>query len=133
MKVLLDTNIVLDILAVREPFKDDANRIFSLIGQDKLTGYITAAGVTDIYYILRKNLPDSDCRKALRHLFSVLHILSVTQADCEAAVVSPLEDFEDALIMICAEKANIDFIITRDEIFLTAEKAISPPDFLKNY
>ena len=55
------------------------------------------------------------------------------QCALNASLGNKMEDFEDALIMVCAEKANIDFIITRDEIFLTAEKAVSPPDFLKNY
>ena len=130
MKVLLDTNIVLDKLAAREPFKDDVNRIFTLIGRNELTVYVTATGITDVYYILRKKLTDNDCRKALRHLFEALCVLAVTRYDCEAAFDSPLEDFEDALILACAEKANVDFIITRDEIFLKATKAISPSDFL---
>ena len=130
MRILLDTNIVLDKLAAREPFKGDADRIFNLIGNNELTGYITVAGVTDIYYILRKKLSDIDCRNALRRLFDVLNILTVTRDDCEAALELPLEDFEHALIMASAEKVNVDFIITRDEVFLKAPRTMSPSNFL---
>ncbi|MDR3076216.1 MAG: PIN domain-containing protein [Synergistaceae bacterium] len=45
MKVLLDTNIVLDKLAAREPFINEADRIFALIGRNEITGYVTAAGI----------------------------------------------------------------------------------------
>ena len=117
MKVLLDTNIVLDKLASRKPFDENANVIFDRIARNEMSGFITATGVTDIYYILRKKLSNHDCRVALRQLFDLLQVLSVSQGDCECAVESPLEDFEDALILTCAQKANIDFIITRDEAF----------------
>jgi predicted nucleic acid-binding protein len=130
MKVLLDTNIVLDKLAARKPFDGNADSIFAKIARNEMSGFITAAGVTDIYYILRKKLPDCDCRIALRHLFGLLQVLSVSQDDCESAVESPLEDFEDALILTCAEKANMDFVITRDETFLKEKGTISPSDFL---
>ena len=83
MNVLLDTNVVLDKLAARKPFNRDADQIFMLIAQNKISGYVTSAGITDIYYILRKNLPDMDCRNVLRRIFELLRILSVTRDDCE--------------------------------------------------
>jgi len=60
----------------------------------------------------------------------VLNILTVTRSDCETALDSLLGDFEDALLLASSEKANIDFIVTRDEIFLKASKTISPSNFL---
>jgi predicted nucleic acid-binding protein len=133
MKILLDTNVVLDVLAAREPFRACATAIFSLVGQRELTAYITASSVTDIYYILRRKLPDATCRKALRNLFHLFSVIPVTQRDCHSALDEPLEDFEDALIMVCGRKMGVDYVITRDEIFLKAKGTVSPLDFLRNY
>ncbi|MDR2137289.1 MAG: PIN domain-containing protein [Synergistaceae bacterium] len=133
MKILLDTNVVLDKLASRKPFDENADSIFAKIARNEISGFITAAEVTDIYYLLRKKLSDYNCRVALRHLFELLQVLSVSQDDCESAIESPLEDFEDALILTCAEKANIDFVITRDEAFLKEKGTISPSEFLGSF
>ena len=108
MTVLLDTNVILDVLALREPFRASAEAVFALIGTRKLTAYVTASSVTDIYYILRKKLPDEACRKALRDLFNLFSAVPVTQRDCLSALNDPIKDFEDALIMICARKTSVD-------------------------
>jgi predicted nucleic acid-binding protein len=130
-KILLDTNVILDALASREPFRADAEAIFALTGKRRITAYVTASSVTDIYYILRRKLPDETCRSALRHLFNLFSAIPVTQRDCLSALDEPMEDFEDALIMICARKMDIDYVITRDKTFLGTRGTISPPDFLK--
>ena len=52
--------------------------------------------------------------------------------DCFATIDSPLPDFEDALVVVCADKENLDFIITRDIEFLKFTQAVSPKDFLEN-
>jgi len=60
MKVLLDTNVVLDAIVNRKPFYHDAQKVIDLIHENKLEGYITANSVTDIYYIAKH------CEKALK-------------------------------------------------------------------
>ncbi|MDR3279181.1 MAG: PIN domain-containing protein [Synergistaceae bacterium] len=127
---MLDTNVVLDAIAAREPFRKDTDAIFALIGKNILTGYVTASSVTDIYYVLRRKLSDDTCRKALWHLFDLFSAVPVFQEDCEEALGVPMEDFEDALIYVCARKSGVDYIVTRDEGFLKTNNAISPSDFL---
>jgi putative PIN family toxin of toxin-antitoxin system len=128
---ILDTNVILDAIAAREPFKKDADAIFAFLGENKLTAYVTASSVTDIYYILHRKLPDEICRKALRNLFNLMSVVTVSQKDCEAALSSPVADFEDALVSACALKSSVDYIITRDEDFLKTPGTISPVDFVK--
>jgi predicted nucleic acid-binding protein len=130
LKTLLDTNVILDALASREPFKTSANAIFVLAGKRRITAYVTASSVTDVYYILRRTLPDETCRRTLFHLFNLFSAISVTQNDCLSALNEPIEDFEDALMMICARKMGVDYVITRDKAFLKTKGTISPPDFL---
>jgi predicted nucleic acid-binding protein len=118
MKVLIDTNVVLDAIANREPFRIDAQKIFNLILDNKLEGYITANSITDIYYIARKYLDKNNLRNTMRSLLKIFNILDVLSEDCHKALDFPLDDYEDGLLVVCGNRAGIDYIITRDEEFL---------------
>jgi len=130
-KVLIDTNVVLDKLAVRQPFHIEANTIFDLIADGKIIGFITASSITDIYFLLGKAIGFNLSLKAIENLLDVFEVISVTKIDCQNAVKSNIKDFEDALVAVCADKEDLDFIITRDDEFLKLPKAISPSDFLE--
>jgi predicted nucleic acid-binding protein len=130
MNILLDTNIIIDNFAVREPHNMNANKIFTLIIEERITGYINTSSITDVYYILRKSFNDQESRAMITTLLNLLQAIEVTKNDCFTALVSPIPDFEDALVTVCADKVDIDFIVTRDEDFLKIPKAISPIDFL---
>jgi len=138
MKVLLDTNVVLDAIANREPFYLDAQKIINSILDNKLEGYITANSITDIYYVSRKYLIKTDLLTTMRSLFAIFSIIDVLGTDCHKALDFPLDDYEDALIAVCGNKADINYIITRDKEFLDKTKSkftisvISPADFLRN-
>jgi len=135
MKVLLDTNVLLDAIVNREPFYLDAQNVIDLILDNKLEGYITANSVTDIFYIAKKHLSQSDLRNTMRSLFAIFSIVDVLGTDCRKALDFPLDDYEDALLVVCSSKTAIDYIITRDEEFLQKAKlsipVISPVDFLQ--
>jgi len=133
MKVLLDTNVVLDAIAKREPFFVNAQKIITLILDNKLEGYITANSVTDIFYIARKHLSRNDLRNTLRSLFKTFDIIDVFGTDCRKALDFPLDDYEDALVAVCSSRATVDYIVTRDEEFLRQAKipVIAPSDFIR--
>ncbi len=131
-KALLDTNVVLDAIAAREPFRADAERIFLLAAQEKIEACLTASGMTDIYYIARKSMADDAAREALRSLLQLFSVVDVGRRECEEALDLSLADYEDALMVVCARKAGADHIVTRDKEFLAQSKeAISPEAFLK--
>lgn len=134
-KALLDTNIVLDGIAAREPFRENAEAIFRLMKDKKITAYITANSVTDIYYIARKNRSESETRDALRILLDTFSVVDVRGHECRDALESPLGDYEDALLLVCGLKAGVDCIVTRDKDMLDAKKTgiriLSPEAFLK--
>lgn len=136
MKVLLDTNIVLDAIAAREPWAKAAQQIVLLAAEETIEGYITANCLTDIYYIARKSLSDADAREALHNLFHVFSVVDLWATDCEAALDLAMDDYEDAVATICAHKAGVEYIVTRDEGFLRAKTkppAISPEAFLEKF
>ncbi|MCG9969200.1 PIN domain-containing protein [Pelotomaculum terephthalicicum JT] len=137
MNVLIDTNVILDAMVSRAPFNESAEKLFLLAAEDKITAFITANSVTDIYYLLHKHLHDNtQCRQALLKIFTIFKILDVTGSDCEKALeLLTMPDYEDALLATCAKRGKVDCIITRNlkDFSVSPVNALSPDDFLKKY
>ena len=137
MNVLIDTNIILDDILVRVPHADPARKITQLVTDDLLTGYLTANCLTDIFYIVTKNKGESVARKVVKNLLLTFAVVSVDGDDCLRAIDLPIQDFEDALVVVCAEKADLDYIITNDKEFLCSAviriPTINPVDFLLKF
>jgi predicted nucleic acid-binding protein len=123
----------MDALQERSPFDIAAKEIL-LQGQNgKLTCLFTANAATDIFYLYSKARGINAANAALDFLLKTYTVVSVTHEDCTDALAFPIADFEDALVAICAKKTNVDYIITRDEKFLTepsSVKIISPNEFV---
>ena len=142
MTVLLDTNVIMDALQERQPFDVEAKEIL-LRAQNAgggFTCYFTANAVTDIFYLYSKVRDLKSARQVLNFLLATYKIVSVTHKDCVNAMSIPIEDFEDALVSACAQKAGADYIISRDDKFLQGNngggapvKVIEPKDFLKMF
>lgn len=115
MRVLIDTNVVLDYLLEREPFLQDAEELFNAIDTGQATGYITATTLTDIFYIARRQTRSVElARQAVSITLTVMVICPVNRAILEAAFASGLADFEDAVQIFCASSQGLDAIVTRD-------------------
>jgi len=130
MKILLDTNVILDSLASREPYNSQADDIIELVAKKRIEGYLNISSVTDIYYILRKVLGSVASKNEIRNILRVLQVIEITKSDCLIALDSSITDFEDALIVVSADKVGMDYIVTRDEELLRHPNAISPAEFL---
>ena len=122
MKVLLDTNIIMDALQERSPFDASAKQILK-IAQDKnkLNCLVTANATTDIFYLYSKARDAKSAKAALGFLLTQYTVVSITHEDCLAALAFSAFDYEDALVAVCAEKVGVDYIVTRDEMFLSAD------------
>ncbi|GAP93755.1 PIN domain-containing protein [Leptolyngbya sp. NIES-2104] len=115
MRILLDTNVVLDFLLQREPFFQNANQIFEAIRARQIVGYVTATTLTNIFYIARRQTRDIEqARRAVSVTLRVTVICLVDRAILEAAFASGLTDFEDAVQIACAIAQDLDGILTRD-------------------
>ena len=134
MNVLIDTNVILDDLLNREPNKKTAREVSKLAVEGVIEGYITASCLTDIFYLVSKKLNNSIAKQIVKNLIVSFEIISVDANDCLNALNTHFDDFEDALVLICAEKAALDFIITNDKLFLHEKRlsvpTISPSDFI---
>jgi predicted nucleic acid-binding protein len=115
MRVLIDTNIVLDFLLQREPFFQDAEQLFQAIDSGQVIGYVTATTLTDIFYIARKHTRSLDqARQAISETLTVMSICPVNRGILESAFNSGLVDFEDAVQIFSAVAQALDAIATRD-------------------
>lgn len=125
MTVLLDTNIIMDALQERSPFDIQAKEILKRAqGGNEFTCLFTANAATDIFYLYSKARDMKSAKTALDFLLNQYKIVTVTQEDCKAALSLPIDDFEDALVIVCAQKVNADYIVTRDEKFLQSTSSI---------
>ncbi len=133
MKTLIDTNVLLDVLAFRDPFYTDSANVWSLAESGKIEGQVSAVSFKDIFYLVRKWAGINSAREAL-----VLLRDAFTPVPCDALVInqaidSRLADFEDAVQYFCALHAEADSIVTRNpEDFpdMPAISVFSPTEFI---
>lgn len=115
MKLLIDTNVVLDFLGANVGFADEAEKVFNLAIEQKAVELVSASAVTDIYYVLRRTLKDKQLAlQKLSDLRRYLHVLPVTEQDIDKAIARNWHDFEDAVQYSVAESNDADYIITRN-------------------
>lgn len=114
MKILIDTNIVLDVLANREGFAESAAQLFKLCEIGQLQGYVYALSIANIVYILRKELDRSQIEDVIGKLGAIFTIADMRAEDLKKAAALPIRDYKDALQCVCAGRIKADFIITRN-------------------
>lgn len=133
MKVLIDTNVVLDLLLEREPFVETAIALFEQIERDNLAGYIAATTITNIFYIIRKTEGREVALAAINRLLVGLRFCAVDRQTVETALSLGLKDFEDSIQLACATLTQLDGIVTRDhKDFIGSNLPIYSPTELLN-
>lgn len=134
MVVLIDTNVALDFLTMRQPYYEDARNIIRICASEKVQGYIAFQSLPNIFYILRKSHTESDRRIMLKKLCLVLRVTGASHEKvCDAIDRDDFVDFEDCLQDECAKEVSADFIVTRNvEDFRHSQvKAITPQKLLE--
>ena len=134
MKILVDTNVIIDALTAREPWNESAEKIFLLGANHIVDLYITASSATDIYYLIRKHLHNVQTSKqVMGKLYSLISILEVTGTDCVEALASQIKDYEDAVVERVASRKEMDYIVTRNikDYQDGNVKVILPDDFIE--
>ena len=133
MKVLVDTNVILDVLCDRKEFVADSLRVFQCCEAQRVTGYISALSIPNIVYIMRKELDPERIREILHTLTMVFSVVELREDDLLKAAELPFSDYEDAIQSICAARLGADYIVTRNgrDFVNSAVPAIIPTDLLK--
>lgn len=133
MKVLIDTNIILDVFCKRPEFYEDSAKIFKLCEVNKISGVISALTVPNIIYILRKELDAEKTKEILDNLFLIFSVADLQADDLRKAADMKFKDYEDAVQSACAARVKADFIVTRNIRDFTESRVavIRPEEFLK--
>jgi len=132
-KILVDTNIILDLLAKRRVFYDSASKLFSLADQNKIELYISSLSIANANYVLSKILNPLDAKDILRRFKVLVSIIPLTDKIIDLALNdNNFSDFEDGLQYYSALGANCKIIITRDKKRFKAAKLpiMSAEEFL---
>ena len=115
MKLLIDTNVVLDVLLRREPFFRTAAEVLNLTQLDEVREYVSASAITDIYYIANKQMKDRDAvRDLLKRLLMVVSVAAVSEWEIQNALNLAWGDFEDSVQYSVALLNEMDGIVTRN-------------------
>jgi predicted nucleic acid-binding protein len=135
MRLFLDANVVLDVLARREPHFNDSVQILSLVESEAVDGFIAAHTVTTLFYLLNRRIGPARTKSALTDLLRVLQIVPVDRDRILQAFAMEWNDLEDAVQAACALRAQADYLLTRDRRGFTgsAVRVLSPAEFLALY
>lgn len=131
-RVLFDSDVLLDVLAQRQPFVAASAQALNTATQPHVQGYVSGHAVTNIFYILRRQVGGETARELLSRLLQHLQVASVTDTVIRAALQNSITDFEDAVTSEAASAAGVEVIVTRNtpDFAASAIPAVSPEDFL---
>lgn len=130
MKLMLDTNIVLDHIGKREPFYKLSRRVCLLGLTSEAQTFVSSSMVTDLFYLLKKDYGSSEAQRMIEEDLSFLQVVGVSSADVKAALSLRWSDFEDCLVSKCAQKIDADYIVTRNvkDFARSSIRALTPEE-----
>jgi predicted nucleic-acid-binding protein len=131
-RVLFDSDVLLDVLAQRQPFVVASAQALNTVTQAQVQGYVSGHAVTNIFYILRRQVGGEAARELLSRLLQHLQVANVTDEVIRAALQSPMADFEDAVTSEAANAAGVEVIVTRNtpDFLASVIPALLPEEFL---
>lgn len=115
MKLLLDTNIVLDLLMDRMPFSVHAVELFSKVENGAIIGYLCGTTITTVYYLAFKTVGAPRAREEIRNLLNLFEVAPVNRHVLESALIADFNDFEDAVLHEAACHVGVEAIVTRNQ------------------
>ena len=133
MKVLIDTNVILDVLCARPDFIAASSKVWKLCEVNKVEGCISALSVPNIVYIMRKELTPEKTQQLIGQITMIFKVVDLKSADLTNAAEMYSSDYEDAVQMCQAKRIKADFIVTRNIKDFKNSKisALKPDEFLE--
>jgi len=133
MRVLLDTNVVLDFLLDRAPFAEAAAALWQANEDGRLAAYVSVITPINVFYIARKLKGAPAARQLVESLLAACRVCELDRDMLLSALSLPLKDFEDAAQVVSAEGESLDALVTRDpnDYKNIRLPVLSPSDCLK--
>lgn len=113
-KLFIDSDIILDLIQERENYSD-ALRLFTLIEENKVIGYVSPLIFANLFYVLRKQESTRFALQVLIRLKALLRIITIDDKIIELALSSGFKDFEDAIQYYSAVEENVEYLVTRNK------------------
>jgi len=134
IKLFIDSDIILDLLAQRGPHYIHAARLFTLIDQSKVIAYTSPLIFANLHYLLKKQTSNTSAFRSLRKLKTLINILSLDERVIEQSLNSEFNDFEDAIQYFTAINSGITLIVTRNKTDYKRSKVdvLTAEEFLKS-
>ncbi len=135
MRVLIDTNVILDYVLERQPFHADAEKIVLLVAAEDLVGYLSSITPINVYYTGRKLKGKDHSLKEVRRLVRLFEIVTTDKQVLQNAFDLEFSDYEDAVQCASAIIAGLDAIVTRDtsDFEKSPKPVYSPGEFLERF
>ena len=114
MRVLFDTNVLMDVLLDRKPFADESAQVMDQVVRGTVTGLICASTVTTVFYLSSREVGKKEAMAQIRSLLGLYEVAPVNRAVLDAALANKSPDFEDAVLAEAAHQAGAQAIITRN-------------------
>jgi len=133
MRILFDTNVIMDFIVKREPFSDDAEKAIALCMDKGIQVCIAAHTVPNLHYILRKHLTTEQRKDVLLEICRIFTVVGIDAGKLISALENnDFTDFEDCLQVECARDFESDYIVTRNtkDFLVSAVPAIEPQEFI---
>jgi predicted nucleic acid-binding protein len=131
VKVLFDTNVVLDLLLAGQPHGEVALQLVSFADSRRIEGFLCATSVTTLHYLTAKAVGRKQADKHLREILAIFQVAPVDGRVLNAALEEPFGDYEDAVLHEAARIWSVDAIVTRNlEDFRAAKLSVFSPQQL---
>lgn len=114
MRVLFDTNVILDLLLMREPYWRDAGDLASKVERGEILGVLCSTTITTLHCLISRATDGENSRRQIAHLLRLYEIAPVTRSVLSDAIALPFSDFEDEVIHEAGRHAGVECIVTRD-------------------
>ena len=132
MKIVFDTNIILDVLLNREPFVELSANIVSSVENKKIEGYLCATTITTLDYLISKQTNRNTARTEIQKLLNIFEISEVNSKVLDMSLKSGFRDFEDAVQYYSGECCGVNGFVTRNaKDYKQAKLPIYTPDELR--
>ena len=133
LRLLIDTNVMLDLLVPREPWEKEALLIKGMAYFGDADLWVPAKSFTDIFYVMRRSFDSETVQRLFLELEGVFHLCSLEESEVFACCRQSWPDLEDCLVAYCAEKVKADYLVTRDAGGFphSTVPAVTPQEFLE--
>jgi predicted nucleic acid-binding protein len=132
VNIFVDTNVLLDVLARREPFYADSAQVWTLAESGRVTGFASALSLPNLFYLLRRAKGQAAARTAMALLRDIFQLVPLDVQITNQAIDAKISDFEDAIQLFSALRSGANVLVTRNPAhFPGGEIAVqTPAEFL---